>query len=226
MGRMMMIAMAAFMVVGIAIEQVFSRISETETETETMAANQFISAKRDGEAVPPRPQFQPRERVQRQPETPGECSAERLIPSTHDPINGRVTRVIDGDTFNINVDGIEMAVRLWGIDAPESDQPGGPEARRYLGGLVPPDSLVKVHPLNMDRYGRMVGSVDNGGKWAVNVLMVAYGWAYDYKEYSAGGNGCLGEAERAARGSRMGMWGNQMNRETRPWGHRMKGREG
>ena len=226
MDKFMMIAMAAFVVVGITVEQVFSRISETETDTETMTANQFLSANRDGEAVPSKPQIHPRERVRRRPETSGECSAERLIPSTHDPINGRVIRVIDGDTFKINVDGIEMAVRLWGIDAPEADQPGGQEARKYLGGLIPPDSQIKVHPLNMDRYGRMVGSVDNGGKWAVNVLMVAYGWAYDYKEYSAGGNGCLGEAERAARGSRMGMWGNQMDRETRPWEHRMIGREG
>ena len=224
MSKMMMIGMAAFMVVGIAVEQVFSRISETETDSETMTANQFLSAHRDGETVPSMPQAGPREKAS--PETPGECSAERLIPSTHDPISGRVTRVIDGDTFKINIDGIEMAVRLWGIDAPETDQPGGPEARSYLEGLVPPDSKVEIHPLNMDRYGRMVGSVDNGGKWAVNVLMVAYGWAYDYKQYSAGGNRCLGEAERAARGSRMGMWGNRMNGETRPWEHRMRGSEG
>ena len=224
MGKLMMIAIAAFMVMGIAVEQVFSKIFEAETDTETMTANRFLSAHREGEAVPSMPQAGLQEKSS--PETTGECSAERLIPSTHDPISGRVTRVIDGDTFKINIDGIEMAVRLWGIDAPEMDQPGGPEARSYLGNLVPPDSKVEIHPLNMDRYGRIVGSVDNGGKWAVNVLMTAYGWAYEYKKYSAGGNGCLEEAERAARGSRMGMWSNRMNGETRPWEHRMIGREG
>jgi endonuclease YncB( thermonuclease family) len=62
-----------------------------------------------------------------------------------------VTEVIDGDTFycipkekvtgvRIHKDG-SISVRLYGIDAPEKDQPYGIEARNFLKELVKEKTL-------------------------------------------------------------------------------------
>ena len=48
-------------------------------------------------------------------------------------IRARVLWVQDGDTVIVTVpDGRWFRVRLWGIDAPESEQPGGKDAIRSL----------------------------------------------------------------------------------------------
>ena len=44
-----------------------------------------------------------------------------------------VTLVWDGDTFR-QADG--PRIRLWGLDAPELDAPGGPEARDALDRII------------------------------------------------------------------------------------------
>ena len=70
-----------------------------------------------------------------------------------------VRRVIDGDTIEIvDAGGIRTRVRFRRIDAPELDQPGGPEAkaaleRRMLG------KRVRVTPHARDRYGRLIADV-------------------------------------------------------------------
>ena len=56
---------------------------------------------------------------------------------THPPMTGTVIRVIDGDTIIVMVDGIEMRIRLWGIDAPERDQRDGAAAQRKLESITP-----------------------------------------------------------------------------------------
>ena len=43
-------------------------------------------------------------------------------PSVIDEVNGSVRYVVDGDSLYIN--GYEPQIRLWGVDAPESDEPG------------------------------------------------------------------------------------------------------
>ena len=52
----------------------------------------------------------------------------------------RVLRVVDGDTFKIEYDGVVTSVRLALVDAPERDELGGPDAtvarRQLLDGKV------------------------------------------------------------------------------------------
>ena len=70
-----------------------------------------------------------------------------------------VRRVIDGDTFEIEDPwGLRTRVRLRRLNAPELDQPGGPEAKialeaRLLGRRI----HLKVHA--RDRYGRVIATV-------------------------------------------------------------------
>ena len=47
-----------------------------------------------------------------------------------------VLRVIDGDSLRIELRGLEMDLRLLGIDAPEWNTPGGPKAKAFVQAWV------------------------------------------------------------------------------------------
>ena len=219
MGKLIALGVLVFFAAGIALEHVIDTIFSPEAEEKIQATSgRFIAAQRESETIPAnRPG---NERQQPRPVSPENCTAANLHGMTHPPMMGTVFRVIDGDTIIVMVDGIEMRIRLWGIDAPESDQKDGAAARRKLETMTPPDSRVVIHPLTLDRYGRVVGNIGKDSEWPVNFLMVAHGWAYHYKEPSAMRNPCLLEAERIAKDSRKGVWQDGTNGGIRPWEHR------
>ena len=78
-----------------------------------------------------------------------------------------VTKVVDGDTLRVRLQDAEEAVRLIGVDTPESVKPGTPvecfakEASGYLAQLVPPGTEVRlVRDIEArDRYGRLLAYV-------------------------------------------------------------------
>ena len=78
---------------------------------------------------------------------------------------GTVLRWIDGDTMVADLDlGWETwrhgaRVRLLGIDAPESRQPGGSEATVRARVLCPVGSVVRVESWRLDSFGRVLGSI-------------------------------------------------------------------
>lgn len=119
-----------------------------------------------------------------------------------------VCSVPDGDTF-ITCDGDE--IRLWGIDAPQRNQPYGELSRNALKAMVQ-DQDVFLQCMN-----RMV---DNSRvchvklrKRSVNQSMVKRGLAFDWLTYS---KGVYREEEAYARTHRLGVW-QQPDGGTRPW---------
>ncbi|WP_159610428.1 thermonuclease family protein [Glutamicibacter sp. JC586] len=80
---------------------------------------------------------------------------------------GTVTRVIDGDTVDMQIAGNETRVRLLNIDTPETLDPNkpveclGPEASDHLKSLLKPGDKVKLkYDLEReDRYGRTLAAV-------------------------------------------------------------------
>jgi micrococcal nuclease len=65
--------------------------------------------------------------------------------------DGVVASITDGDTFRVILpDGSNEPVRLIGIDAPEPDEPRGPEARALLYSLIN-DRTVRLVPDVSDR---------------------------------------------------------------------------
>lgn len=79
---------------------------------------------------------------------------------------GTVSRVVDGDTFWLKVDGQggqPVVVRIAGIDAPESCQAGGSEATAALNDLAL-GHTVTVRVVDRDDFGRTVGKVFDGAK--------------------------------------------------------------
>ena len=74
-------------------------------------------------------------------------------------IEGKVTKVADGDTITVlDSDNEQHRVRLAGIDAPEKKQPFGNASKKRLSELVG-GKEVRVEFEKYDRYGRIVGKV-------------------------------------------------------------------
>ena len=219
MGKLIALGVLVFFAVGIALEHVIDTIFSPEAEERIQAtSNLFIAAQRESETITAKRPGN--ERQQPRPPSRENCTAANLHSMTHPPMTGTVIRVIDGDTIVVMVDGIEMRIRLWGIDAPESDQKEGAAAQRELENMTPLDSRVIIHPLTLDRYGGVVGNIGKDSEWSVNFMMVVHGQAYHYKEPSAMRNPCLLEAEKIAKDSRIGIWQDGANGGIRPWEHR------
>lgn len=71
--------------------------------------------------------------------------------SIADTIQGRVVRVLDGDTVSVlDSSNTEHRIRLMGIDAPEKKQPFGQRAKESLSDLVY-DKAVVVEYSKKDR---------------------------------------------------------------------------
>ena len=117
-------------------------------------------------------------------------------------LEGKVTRVADGDTIRVTDGERRYQVRLERIDAPESRQDYGYEATVYLDKRIG-GKTVKVEWQKKDPYGRILGIVYLDGV-DINLEMVATGnaWHYAYfdntPEYT--------EAEKSARAARLGLW--------------------
>ena len=79
----------------------------------------------------------------------------------------KVTRVIDGDTFETA--SRKNPVRLANVDAPEKNKPGGKGATEALKKLIA-NKTVKVDTVARDPYGRSVAKVKVGNK-SVNKAM-------------------------------------------------------
>lgn len=119
-------------------------------------------------------------------------------------LEGTCVGVSDGDSLILELpDGERVRVRLYGIDAPEKDQPFALEARKKLGYLVY-DKLIRVEVLDIDQYARYVGKVYAAARY-VNRFMLKEGLAWHYRHYAAG-DAALAEAESRARAAKRGIW--------------------
>lgn len=114
-----------------------------------------------------------------------------------------VIKVIDGDTFICQmVNRNKETIRLLGVDAPESGQAFGQQAKQVLNNLIihKPVSLSYKY---RDKYGRILAEVVYN-KTDINLLMVQRGlaWAYNRKQKRS----IYWCAEQAAKAQRIGLW--------------------
>lgn len=143
-------------------------------------------------------------------------------------IEGNVTKISDGDTIQVtDALGTKVKVRLYGIDAPETEksnkktghiskpgQPYGEESYRALQDKLE-RQRVRLDVMDIDKYKRAVCLVWLG-KRSINKEMVAEGNAWAYRKY-------LKEpyareyirAENQARGKMLGLW--QQGNQQPPW---------
>lgn len=89
----------------------------------------------------------------------------------------RVINIIDGDTIDVDMNGVTYRVRYVGINTPERDEVCYGEATGANAALVGGRTITMVRDeSNTDRYGRLLRYIYADGIF-VNAQMVAEGWA-------------------------------------------------
>ena len=141
---------------------------------------------------------------------------DRVLGSSSTSGVARVTRVVDGDTIHVRLDGHEETVRYIGVDTPETKKPGTPvqcfgkRASAENERLVEGERVrVEVGAEARDRYGRLLGYVrrDRDGLF-VNERLLRGGFA---RTLTIAPNDRYAPrfrvAESRARLARTGLWG-------------------
>lgn len=126
---------------------------------------------------------------------------------------GTVASITDGDTLRLEVDGVELRVRLVGIDTPEVNpdvECFGPEAEAALAALAPPGStLAFAYDRDpRDQYDRELMYLFTADGRFINYELVAQGYAEAVLvEPNDRYFDDLVAAERAAQDAGLGLWG-------------------
>ena len=128
-------------------------------------------------------------------------------------LEGRVVRVVDGDTIEVLAGETTTRVRLAGIDTPERGQPWASHSRRALSERVAGKS-VRVIEVAVDRFGRTVGEVYADDR-CVGCELVRDGHAWVYRRFSD--DPVLLELEADARAAGRGLWSLPESQRTPPW---------
>ncbi len=123
------------------------------------------------------------------------------------------TRVVDGDTIIIDMNGKQDRVRLIGIDTPETVHPNKPveyfgkEASAFTKRMVEGKKVkLEYDQEKKDKYGRLLAYVylEDGTFLNAEIIKRGYGFAYtrfpfkyldDFREY-----------EKEARENKRGLW--------------------
>jgi len=141
------------------------------------------------------------------------CRGEAALPAG---ANASVTRVVDGDTIDVRIDGHTERVRLLGIDTPESvgDRPPecwGKEASALTKQLLPKGTAVRLERdvEARDAYGRLLGYVVRVSDGLFVNLELAEQGAADVLTIAPNGAHAaeMEQAVAAARSAGRGLWG-------------------
>jgi len=155
--------------------------------------------------------------------------------STIRTVTGTVTKVSDGDTIHLTTpEQTILKVRLYGIDAPETDkindhtgqvnipgQPYGDESWKALENKVM-GKQVKLNILDIDKYRRMVGMIYLDGR-NINLEMVREGYAEAFIEYlKEPYRSEFLKMEKEARSMKRGIWSLPIYERPREFRKRLK----
>ena len=156
------------------------------------------------------------------------CGGQDFTPAPAEPYPGlprpveaqgpfAVSRVVDGDTIRVLIEGQEVPVRLIGIDTPETVAPNrpvecaGPEASVYAEQLMSGDRVyLELDPSQgtYDSYDRVLAYVWLEDDVMVNLAMLQTGLAEEYTyddayEYQQ----LFRQVEEQAQDDLLGQWG-------------------
>mgnify|MGYP001549625942 CR=1 FL=1 len=120
-----------------------------------------------------------------------------------DAFQPRVFRVFDGDRFLVRARGRTTRIRIEGVDAPELDQPHGPESKAIL------EQMVSGKRVALELTGQTDGDYQvarvRWGDFDIGAELVRVGaaWAAPLDGSTDAG---MADLETAARDARRGLW--------------------
>jgi hypothetical protein len=146
---------------------------------------------------------------------------EKTVTKQTERRSGKVVGVIDGDTYDVLVEGRSIRVRMEGIDAPERGMPHYKAAKQYLSALCYGKQITLVST-GKDHHKRTLGFafLTDGRELSREMLKAGYAW--HYKKYNS--DPTLAQLEVVARQNRRGLWAESMPMP--PWEHRAIKRKG
>ena len=142
-------------------------------------------------------------------------------------VTARVTRIIDGDTFDAFDGESEFRVRLIGVDTPESRQNpkaerdaeewgvsvedivrAGKTARNFMASIAPPGLAVWIVEDGEDAYGRILAYVYISLPYerCLNEILLRHGCALAPERYRHDRQSEFAAIEREARERKRGFW--------------------
>ena len=95
----------------------------------------------------------------------------------------KLSRIIDGDTIEVEIGGKTEKIRYIGIDTPEmtGPEPWAEEAKAFNAKLLKDRKLsIEFDAQERDKYGRLLGYVyakDDDSELMVNAQLIRYGYA-------------------------------------------------
>lgn len=137
--------------------------------------------------------------------------------STAKATEATISKVTDGDTIHVKINGQDKTVRLIGIDTPETHKPGvkvecgGKEASANMVRLAPIGAKARLTPDpdqdTTDRYGRMLAYVSVNHR-TLQLEQVYDGWAevYVYQGKPFSRVDSFRRAEGVAKRAHRGVW--------------------
>ncbi|EOJ5919383.1 thermonuclease family protein [Escherichia coli] len=118
-------------------------------------------------------------------------------------IQGKVIRVLDGDTIEVLQDKKPVRIRLANIDAPEKKQAFGRWSANQLKALLAAQPVTVTYT-QTDRYGRIIGRVFTTNGTDASRFMVQSGAAWVYERYNT--DKSLPALQREAQEQKRGLW--------------------
>ncbi|MFO1394057.1 MAG: thermonuclease family protein [Steroidobacteraceae bacterium] len=126
---------------------------------------------------------------------------------------GTVVQVVDGDTIAVDLGAGPVRIRLYGIDAPEHDQPWGARSRQALAARVQ-GRTVRLEVVDRDVHERPVARVFLDAE-NINDWQVQEGNAWAFRRYLREETYCAWEG--IARAQRRGLWSGPPSAWVPPW---------
>lgn len=136
-----------------------------------------------------------------------------------------VSRIVDGDTIKVVIEGEEETIRIIGINTPETVDPRKPvecfgqEASDAAKEMLDTGEIVTLTADttqdDRDKYGRLLRYITDDSGQDVGLWLISQGYAYEYTyDVPYERQDMYKNAEDEAQSAGRGLWGDTCNRET------------
>lgn len=150
------------------------------------------------------------------------CNGNNNSKAETDSDIGKVVGIIDGDTYDILLDGHKtVRIRMEGIDAPEKGMPFYRKAKKHLSDLCF-GKTIRLEIRDTDRHGRKVAFSYLEDGTELSHEMIKAGLAWHFKKYNSDDD--LAKLEIEAQNAKIGIWSTE--KPMSPWENRALHRNG